>query len=268
MSIIGEVNLFTGVILFVAGFSGAIIGSIGGSGGLVAVPVLLSLGVPPVTALSTNKYQSTVAKLGMVYSLAKSGWLKKFPTYFIITSTIAAAVYSALGAFLVLHTSQKINIEWVLVFLQLVIIFYLARIWFFVKKKKKDKVKKIEHLEGKKYIVYRVVSGLICLYDGFFGPGTGNFLFLLFEKIGFSTKKSLVLKHIFNFSSNLGGALVFLIYAQGSLLFTMLMIAGSFLGGYFGTMVITRIKMKKVRKIIIVVTSVMLLIQVTALLLK
>ncbi len=45
------------IILLAAGFVAGFIDSIAGGGGLITVPALLIAGVPPVTALATNKVQ-------------------------------------------------------------------------------------------------------------------------------------------------------------------------------------------------------------------
>ncbi|MGH9898768.1 MAG: TSUP family transporter, partial [Pyrinomonadaceae bacterium] len=44
-------------LLFATGLVSGLVDSIAGGGGLIAVPVLLGIGLPPQTALGTNKLQ-------------------------------------------------------------------------------------------------------------------------------------------------------------------------------------------------------------------
>ena len=46
-------------LLFAAGFSAGLVDSIAGGGGIISLPVLLNLGLPPQLALGTNKFQSS-----------------------------------------------------------------------------------------------------------------------------------------------------------------------------------------------------------------
>ncbi|MFA6437829.1 MAG: TSUP family transporter [Bacteriovoracaceae bacterium] len=46
------------IFLFVAALFAGLIDAIAGGGGMIALPALLSVGVPPQAALGTNKFQS------------------------------------------------------------------------------------------------------------------------------------------------------------------------------------------------------------------
>ena len=46
-------------LLFAAGLFAGLIDSMAGGGGLITIPVLLGMGMPPQTALGTNKLQGT-----------------------------------------------------------------------------------------------------------------------------------------------------------------------------------------------------------------
>ena len=53
-----EITLFTAVLLFLAAFVAGYIDTLVGGGGLITIPALLAVGVPPLMALGTNKLQA------------------------------------------------------------------------------------------------------------------------------------------------------------------------------------------------------------------
>src|SRR3990167_2348298 len=66
------------VILFATGLMAATVDAIAGGGGLISLPVLLVVGIPPHIALGTNKLQNSIGTLGAVTSqLISSDVLKK-----------------------------------------------------------------------------------------------------------------------------------------------------------------------------------------------
>ena len=61
MSFLFPVAMPTGIFpaLFATGLAAGWVDSIAGGGGLITLPVLLSVGLPPQMALGTNKLQAT-----------------------------------------------------------------------------------------------------------------------------------------------------------------------------------------------------------------
>src|SRR5438552_1373236 len=60
-------------ILFVVGTAAGWIDSIAGGGGLITVPVLLSLGLPPAVALGTNKLQGVFGSGSATWHYGRAG---------------------------------------------------------------------------------------------------------------------------------------------------------------------------------------------------
>jgi len=58
-----ELSLTIIIILVFAGMFAGMIDTLGGGGGLVSLPTLLAIGVPPASALGTNKLQSIIGEL-------------------------------------------------------------------------------------------------------------------------------------------------------------------------------------------------------------
>src|SRR5437773_6473721 len=79
-------------LLFATGLLAGFVDSIAGGGGLITLPVLLSLGLGPQQALATNKVQSTCGSGSAAwhYARAKTVPLKDCPRGFVLSFLGAA----------------------------------------------------------------------------------------------------------------------------------------------------------------------------------
>ena len=64
------------LILFAGGFMAGFVDSIAGGGGIISLPVLLSVGIPPHFALGTNKFQSSFGSLTASINYYRGGLVK------------------------------------------------------------------------------------------------------------------------------------------------------------------------------------------------
>lgn len=62
-----ELELSTFILLAFCGIAAGFIDSIAGGGGLLTVPALLSIGIPPAQALATNKLQSSFGSFSATF---------------------------------------------------------------------------------------------------------------------------------------------------------------------------------------------------------
>src|SRR5512138_147076 len=60
-------------LLFLTGLAAGFVDSIAGGGGLITIPVLLSVGMPPQLALGTNKLQATFGSGSAAWHYAHAG---------------------------------------------------------------------------------------------------------------------------------------------------------------------------------------------------
>lgn len=86
------------LILFLGGFCAAFIDSTVGGGGLISVPVLMSLGLPPHIVLGTNKAAASMGAVSSVFSFWKAGKIKFKNISLLI---FLSFMFSAAGAFAV-----------------------------------------------------------------------------------------------------------------------------------------------------------------------
>ncbi|MCI5072999.1 TSUP family transporter [bacterium] len=179
---------------FFAGF----IDAVAGGGGLITVPLMLNLGLATKVALGTNKIIGIMASFASSIRYASS---KKMVWSIAWPATIAALFGGATGA---LVASQLSN-----AFLKPVVIFLLLSVAIYSILQKNLGKTQIEARLKHKLWPY-VVGFVIGSYDGFFGPGAGTFVMIVFVSLfGLSLLNASASARIVNFASNLGALLWF-----------------------------------------------------------
>lgn len=208
---------------FIAGF----IDSIVGGGGLIQLPALFIFypNLPVATLYGSNKF---VAFSGT--SVAAYRYVKKtrIPWEAVLPALVTATVFSLMGARIVSILNKETIKPLVLILLILVAIYT-----FF---KKDFGLNHVPKLTKNKTIIYSLITGaVIGFYDGFFGPGTGSFLIVIFISVfGFSFLISSVAAKLVNCATNLA-ALAYFIY-NGNIRYDIALpmaicnMAGSWLG--------------------------------------
>jgi len=191
-------------LVFLAG----LIDSVAGGGGLISLPAYLAAGIPPHMALGTNKCSSC---LGTIFSTAR--FMKNGKIHYLsaLCAAAAALLGSYIGASLTLIVDESVLRYLMIGVLPVIAVFLLVRRNF----GESDRTKNISSL---KVVILSILSGLLIgMYDGFFGPGTGTFLILVFTGvIGFDLVTSSGNAKIVNLASNIAALVTFA--ASGSVL--------------------------------------------------
>ncbi len=86
------------IILVITGVIAGFIDSIAGGGGLITLPVLLSIGIPPQLAMGTNKLQGSFGTLSAAYNFIRKGEIKFRDA---IPGIISTTIGAELGAWLI-----------------------------------------------------------------------------------------------------------------------------------------------------------------------
>ena len=204
--------------------------SVAGGGGLITVPVLLSLGLDPKKALGTNKLQATCGSGSAAwhYANAKTVPLKDCARGFIFS--LIGAAFGTLAVQRLDPSALKRAIPALLIVVALIVLFRpqmgstdspprVPRFWF------------------------DVLFGLgIGFYDGFFGPGTGTFWAMAYVMLlGFNLTKATGYSKVVNFASNLSSLAFFLWHGNIYFAAGIVMGLGQIFGAKLGSrMVITR----------------------------
>ncbi len=221
-------------VLFLIAFLAGFIDSIAGGGGLLLMPALLLAGLPPQTALGTNKFAATI---GTGFALINFARNKK-----IIWRIVSAGIlFSLLGAFIGSKTILIFSNE--IVGKIIVILLPMAMIGILLPKKErhsKDRSSAKEEEEKLStrdlYFKVPIICSLIGFYDGFFGPGTGSFFIMAFYFfISMDLVEASATSKVFNFASNIGALIVFLLEAKVVSLLGLLLAIANIVGNYLGS---------------------------------
>ncbi len=234
-------------ILFIAGGVAGFIDALAGGGGLITLPSLLLTGMPPLSALATNKFQGVFGTLTASVTVYKKNIVTKKDVFFIFFASLFGA---GLGAVILLY----INVEMLEVLIPIVLL-SIACYFLFGPKFNDD--------EDRKPLISRplyrmVIIPIIGFYDGILGPGTGSF----FATAGVALRgqtliKATAIAKFLNFASNCAALVVFIFSGNIVWLFGAIMIFGQIVGGYFGSLAIVNGGTKFIRPLIIIMSLAM-----------
>lgn len=231
-----EIILLLMAVAFVAGT----IDAIAGGGGLLTIPALLAAGLPPVTAIATNKLQSSFGTGGAVTAFARKGHidLRRFAL-----PALASFLGSAFGAWVLTRIDPKVLAGLIPVLLVGMVAYYV----FSPKMTDEDR----HVLAGGGLLL--VFCALIGWYDGFFGPGTGSFFTTgLVAVFGLGVTRAVAHTKLLNFASNLAGLAVLIAGGHVIWVIGLAMAVGSVTGGQLGAHLAIRFGTKAVRPLLIV----------------
>lgn len=230
-------------LIFLAGF----IDSIAGGGGLISLPAYFIAGLPPHYAIATNKLSSSFGTAIATIRYCKN----KLVDWGIgVPSILLALIGSTIGANLALLINEK-YLKYFLLIILPVVGFYVIRSKTFT-----DKVP-AETLPRKKvYIIAGLASFIIGTYDGFYGPGTGTFLILIYTGLAkMDIRIASGNTKLVNLSSNVAAMVTFIL--SGKVLFLLGITAALFsiAGNYIGSGLVLKNGHKIIRPIILTVIS-------------
>ena len=239
-----EFDLLSYALFFVAAFLGGFIDAIAGGGGLITLPAIMAMGVPPHLALGTNKLQGVFGSFTATLNFTKKGLIDYKECFVGIVFTFIGAL---IGATLILFLNAN--------FLKIIIPFLLIAIFiytlFMPKIGESDRAAKMN--ERLFYVIFGLILGF---YDGFFGPGAGSFwMFAMVVLIGLNLKKAVAHTKALNFTSNIVALGVFIAGGQILWLVGFLMAVGQILGAYFGSNLVIKKEVKFIRTMFLIVVA-------------
>ena len=187
-------------IICALGFLAATVDAIAGGGGLISLPALLMVGVPPHLALGTNKFSASMASLNSSITYARSGKVYIPLVKWQIPFTLIGALC---GTQAVLSVSSAFLNKAVLVLILLVGIYTVLH-------KNLGMESKFKGLNSFNTVMGCLFALALGFYDGFFGPGTGSFLIFSFIALfGFDFVVASANSKVLNFTSNFAALLLF-----------------------------------------------------------
>ncbi len=238
-------------LLFVGALLAGWIDSIAGGGGLITIPLLLGIGLPPKLALGTNKFQASFGSFTAAYYYIRKGVVSLQDAWSGIFFTLIGA---ALGTIAVQQIEGSL-LGNIIPFLLLAIAIYTL---FRPSLGENDVRAKMPKL------LFCILFGLsLGFYDGFFGPGVGSFWAIAYVlALGYGLRKATGYTKVMNFTSNIVSFVLFVLAGHVWILAGLIMAAGQIVGARVGSGMVIRRGAKFIRPVfisIVILTTLKLL---------
>ena len=228
-------------LLVAAAFGAGLLDAIGGGGGLITVPALLALGLPPHAALATNKGQSCFGAVSSLATYLQRGGVDRER---LLPGLVSGFLGSLGGASLVLLVPPGPLKPMVLVLLGLAAFVLVFR----------ERLARPLAAPAHSRVLLLGLGFAIGGYDGFFGPGTGTLLIAAYVHFfGDTPTRASGNAKIVNFASNLAALLAFA--SRGAILWKIALPMGlaNVLGATLGARLALRHGDRAVRAVVLLV---------------
>lgn len=241
-----ELTIQTFLIVCPLVFLASFVDAVAGGGGLIALPAYLLAGVPMHNAIATNKLSSASGTVISTIRLCKNrfvDWSLAFPCISM------ALLGSYIGANLALLASDRL-LKWMLIPVLPIVAFYV------LKKKELGEYQETAISKRKQWMICGLSSLVVGCYDGFYGPGTGTFLLLLYTGLAkMNVRIASGNMKLANLSSNVAAMVVFLF--EGKIIMSLGLAAAVFsiAGHYVGAGMVMKNGSRIVRPVILVVIA-------------
>jgi uncharacterized membrane protein YfcA len=238
-----HLDLLTLVALGLVGLVAGFVDAVAGGGGLIAVPALLSAGLPPVTAFGTNKVQSMIGTA----IAATTYWRKGFVSLKALAYAIPATFVGAFLGALVVKAIDTTLLGYLVPVLLILVATYFA---FSPRLTDADR-----HARLAFALFVPVMGFAIGFYDGILGPGTGSFMTLGFVTLfGLGVTRAAGNTKILNLTSNLGALALFI--PTGNVIWPLAatMAVGQIVGGYLGALTGIRFGARIIKPMVVVIS--------------
>jgi uncharacterized membrane protein YfcA len=231
--------LALGLVGVVAGF----VDAIAGGGGLIAVPALLTAGLPPVAAFATNKVQSAVGTT----IAAATYWRRGFVD---LRAIGPAVVTTFIGAWLGALAVKQVDTTVLGYVVPVALICIAVYFTFAPRLTDADSHARLE------FALFVPVMGLVVgFYDGLLGPGTGSFLTLGFILLfGVGVTRAAANTKFVNLASNAGALALYI--PSGAVIWpdALSMALGQLVGGYLGALTGIRFGARLIKPLVVVIS--------------
>ena len=241
-----EISIEIIMLLFLVAAVAGWVDVIAGGGGLLTIPLLIMIGLPPAVAIATNKLQGSVGTLIAGIYFVRKGAVNLSRMKFSICMTFVGSV---LGSWLVLQIDAKILLWFLPVLLIATGLYFLFS----------PTISDIQRKQKIPLLVFAIViAPLLGFYDGFFGPGTGSFMALSFVIFGgYGLSKATANAKILNFTSNVSALGYFILYGDIAWLAGVAMVGGQLFGAVVGAKMVLKKGATLIKPVVVIVCFLM-----------
>ena len=233
------------LIVAVGVFLASFVDGIAGGGGIISVPTYFLTGLPAHIALGTNKLSSCIGTAVSTARFVRNGyadWKLAIP------SVLLALAGAHLGTRLQLALDGNV-LKWLLLIVLPITAFVVLR-----QKRLPEERGEINPLRQK--LIVFTASLVVGAYDGFYGPGTGTFLILIYcglAKLDLRTASGNV--KLVNLASNIGALFTSLINGKVFIILGLIGAVFSIAGHWLGSGLAIKDGSKIVRPVILIVLA-------------
>ncbi len=228
-------------------FFGAFVDAIAGGGGLITLTAYVAVGLPAQSALGTNKFTSSLGT-----TIASAQYISKRAVSWTVAAVAIPASFigSAIGSGLAERWAGDYLAYLLVILVPAIAVFMLLNPDFgSAKIRSRSTVLTISFL----------LSLLIGCYDGFFGPGTGMLLTLVFSSlVGLELLEASGTARLVNLSSNVAALVLFLHHRSVVFSIAIPCAVASIIGGWAGSRLALQVGKRLVKPIMLFVLLLLL----------
>jgi uncharacterized protein len=230
-------------LLAAVAFAAGLVDSIAGGGGLVSLPALLAVGLPPYLALGTNKGQAVFGAATSVIAYGRRGEIDRHRALLGFGAGFAGACVGARGVVAVPPAPLRVIV---------IVLLLIAASIVLVRHHLAPRPRPLRPGAARGWLI-AIAFGLGA-YDGFFGPGTGSMLVIAFATVfGDTLTRASGNAKVVNFASNLAALGAFVRYDAVVWRIALPMAATNAIGAAIGSHLAIRKGDRLVRGVVLVV---------------
>ena len=240
-----ELSLRMVLIVVVGVFLASFMDGVAGGGGIISVPTYFLAGLPAHLALGTNKLSSCIGTAVSAGRFVRSGYVNwKLG----IPSIALALVGAHFGTRLQLALDER-YLKWLLLIVLPVVAFVVLRQRTFPEEPG-------DIAPAKQAAIVLAASLIVGAYDGFYGPGTGTFLLLIFCNWGkMDVRTAAGNVKLVNLASNIGAVFTSLMNGKVFIVLGLIGAVSSIAGHYIGSGLAIKDGSKIVKPTVLVVLA-------------
>ena len=228
------------------GMLAGFVDAVAGGGGMIGIPALLFVGLPPVAALATNKLQGAVGTAMAAVTFWRRGLVSLRALLPSIALTFAG---SLIGALVV----KRVDVSLLEIAVPIALIGIALYFLFAPNLSDADRAARLPFA-----LAVPVIGFCLGFYDGIFGPGTGSFFTISFVTLlGLGITRASGHTKVLNFTSNLAALAIFIPAGDVVWPAALAMAAGQLVGGYVGARAGIRFGARLIRPLVVVISITM-----------
>ncbi|MBS7232616.1 sulfite exporter TauE/SafE family protein [Flavobacterium psychroterrae] len=243
----------TEILLFLAAIAGSVLNAVAGGGGFIAFPSLVFAGAAPVNANAISTVALWPGNMASAKAFEKDIKASRRSLVYLLS---ISGLGGFLGAMLLIVASSKtfeFLVPYFLLFSWLLFSFSTKILEYFKSKTQAENSFIYDH---KKFTALLALS----IYGGYFGAGMGMMVLTVFTFYGMKNLNEMNGLKVLMVAVN-NGIAAFTLLFSGFIdwYFTIVMIAGALIGGYYGAAVTRKVNQDVLKKIIIIIGGVITL---------